>query len=72
MSRKLTPVQMRLLGRIVATNGGGLSASDENRRVWSRLYDLDLIQGKAGAGHRIVHTALGLQTWRALSSDPHA
>lgn len=72
MTVKLTPAQARLLGRIVATNGGGLRAADESVRTWGKLHQLDLIQGKSGNGVRMVHTALGLQTWRAISKDPHA
>jgi hypothetical protein len=65
-SLRRSPAQLAMLRRVCATNGGGLSAYAEPRRVWEKLHDKELVQGKSGQLDRIVHTALGLAVIRRL------
>lgn len=65
LTRKMTPAQEALLRRIVATNGGGISAISENDRVIKGLIDRHLIQAKKTISSMMVHTREGLEWVRA-------
>ena len=67
--RALTANQLRVLHRILQTNGGGISVyGDEDQRTIMALHRRGLVQGKAGAQHRAVHTREGLELWRKLEA----
>lgn len=68
IARGLTKAQREALNTVCATNGGGVvvsvGTSDHNYGVptvnpWRRLWELDLIQGKASHAYRVVHTRAG-------------
>jgi hypothetical protein len=59
---KLTNPQARVLARICATNGGGISEMrfyGPERKPFLRLIEMGLIQGKLGNASNAVHTAEG-------------
>lgn len=60
----LTPRQLEMLGRVVASNGGGLNGYSEDSRVYRALERKGLVQGKSGLQCRFVHTREGLAFWR--------
>jgi hypothetical protein len=67
----LTPAEKRELAVVVRTNGGGLNTYSLGRpklRILQRLHLMGLVQGKAGAQWRIVHTRDGLAVARAAAA----
>lgn len=68
VERAPTEAMMVVLRDVVATNGGGLSPSGIPHSVIKGLVARHLVQGKAGAGSRIVHTKLGLEFVREESA----
>ncbi len=64
VERAPTEAMMAVLRQVVATNGGGLSPSGIPHSVLKGLIARHLVQGKAGAGSRVVHTRLGLKLVR--------
>jgi hypothetical protein len=64
VERPPTEAMMAVLRQVVATNGGGLSPSGIPHSVIKGLVARHLVQGKAGAGSRIVHTKHGLKLVR--------
>lgn len=65
LERAMTPAQILLLRRVVATNGGGLNAYREPDRVIAGLINRHMVQGMSGRSDRIVHTRRGLDWVRA-------
>lgn len=65
----LSAAQLRMLDRVVRTNGGGLSVysiDGRERAILRRLEDADLIQGEQGQQYMAVHTKEGLQRLREI------
>lgn len=61
LDRKMTEAQIRLLRRIVETNGGGVSVlGSPYYRAAKGLMDRHMIQGKRGNPAIAVHTKRGL------------
>lgn len=68
----LSKAQWDALDRICRTNGGGVSINCTVRDgevvpsapAMAALFRKGLIQGKAGAFEKVVHTREGLQLWR--------
>jgi hypothetical protein len=67
---KLTEAELKVLGAVIHTNGGGLHAgfseSEQITKVIRRLERKGLVQGKLGAARRAVHTKEGLRVWREV------
>lgn len=57
---KLTSPQNKMLRKIVATNGGGISEMRLNHSTMWSLHKRGLIQGKRGMQSWAVHTRKGL------------
>lgn len=70
LKRKMTPAQIELLRRVVATNGGGVSGYHETESTVKGLIQRHMVQGKAGAQDSIVHTREGLDWVRANPVAP--
>lgn len=66
---RLTPNQEAMLRRIVATNGGGASISDD-RRTFLALHKKGLAHQKSGNAYAAVHTRAGLDWVRANPPVP--
>jgi hypothetical protein len=75
---KLTRAQRWALDQVCRSNGGGVEVitgrEDHNYGVptvnpWKKLWELDLIQGKAGHAYRVVHTRLGWQVRNYLTEN---
>ena len=67
---KLTKPQARDLLIVVRTNGGGAFpqfGGPIRPATINKLYELGLVQGKAGQQFLIVHTAKGLRVARELA-----
>jgi hypothetical protein len=73
--KALTPAQRKALDQICRSNGAGVSISVGTCHAlyglplsypWRKLWDLDLIQGKANHAGYVVHTRKGLALWREL------
>jgi hypothetical protein len=67
----LSAAEKRELAAAVATNGGGLdthAATKPRLRIWLRLHMMGLLQGKAGAPWRVVHSREGLAVARAIAA----
>ncbi|AWB24190.1 hypothetical protein DA075_27660 [Methylobacterium currus] len=64
VERSPTEAMMAVLRQVVATNGGGLSPSGIPHSILKGLVARHLVQGKAGAPSRVVHTKLGLKLVR--------
>lgn len=70
--RKLTRAQSEALGKVCATNGGGVRISCKVvdgivvpvSGPMRALYFRGLIQGKSGSCETVVHTREGLLLWR--------
>lgn len=67
--RPLTEKQIKLLGVVCRSNGGGVSIHDWPRSTIKGLMDRHLIQGKANHPYRFVHTAAGLKLWRKMQEQ---
>jgi hypothetical protein len=65
LERKMTAAQEALLRRVVATNGGGVSAYDVPDSTLAGLVKRHLVQSKSVASYTIVHTREGLEWVRA-------
>lgn len=68
---KLTNPQARVLARICATNGGGISEMrfyGPERKPFLRLIEMGLIQGKLGNASYAVHTDEGWAINKQLQS----
>jgi len=72
----LTKTQHEVLAQICATNGGGVRircrVGDDGYGVpisvvYRRLWEMGLIQGKAGGCETVVHTREGLALHRKLA-----
>lgn len=61
--------QWEFLGRVVATNGGGVNCYSADERVYRALERKGLIQGKSGQQCCAVHTREGLEAWRAHQAE---
>jgi hypothetical protein len=57
---QLTKLMKDALRKVVATNGGGYDPAKLNPATVASLYRRNLVQGKKGMQHLIVHTKLGL------------
>ncbi len=66
MDEKLTKPQMKMLIKIIKTNGGGVSGYSLHEGVMRKLEEKDLIQGKLRQPFMAVHTRLGLEVGRKL------
>lgn len=67
LARPMGPAQVDLLRRVVATNGGGISAYSEKHSVVEGLIKRHMIQGKRTNEFMMVHTRKGLEWVRAHS-----
>jgi hypothetical protein len=78
LAAKLSPAAKAVLAKVCGTNGGGVSVRCKVgadgygvplHGPTRKLFELGLIQGKAGSCEKVVHTRDGLAINRALAEQ---